>query len=391
MSPRISDIFSTSCCCTMTSSFAFSISRARLLLELWDLSSVHLTWMPVGTCFIRTAVSTLLTFCPPAPPLRMVVISRSPSGISKSWGISSSTGITSTAAKLVSRVAALLKGDCRTRRCVPCSPDSSPYACRPDTSSTTDFTPATSPGLRSDVAADSPAFSAYRVYIRSSISAQSCASVPPAPAVMVTIAPCSLYSPASRLRSFQSFSSCARSASCPSVSLSRSSPEALSPSSCRSSSATVASSMMLWICAICCSSSFTAFSSCMSFCACSGESHSPSATLSRSKQASFDASSASLTIASRSSASALCCATFRLSVPTLSAVVRASPPDAAVRNRAPCLSATWPSANAGARAESGPPAVCAGLFLAGARWWGRIARAAQAALGDGGGGGLVAR
>ena len=51
--------------------------------------------------------------------------------------------------------------------------------------------PASSPGCRSSIlAACSPLRSAQRVYMRSSISAQSCDSVPPAPALMLTSAPC---------------------------------------------------------------------------------------------------------------------------------------------------------------------------------------------------------
>ncbi|EKU21920.1 peptide chain release factor 2, partial [Nannochloropsis gaditana CCMP526] len=35
-------------------------------------SSWHRATRPVGKCLSRTAVSTLLTFCPPAPPDRKV-------------------------------------------------------------------------------------------------------------------------------------------------------------------------------------------------------------------------------------------------------------------------------------------------------------------------------
>ena len=51
---------------------------------------------------MRTAVSTLLTFCPPLPPARIVVISRSSSFTSMSIS-SSMSGVTSTAAKAVCR------------------------------------------------------------------------------------------------------------------------------------------------------------------------------------------------------------------------------------------------------------------------------------------------
>ena len=61
---------------------ALSRSSAMALFCIWLRSRVHLTAMPVGTWRMRTAVSTLFTFWPPAPPDRMVVISRSLSGIS---------------------------------------------------------------------------------------------------------------------------------------------------------------------------------------------------------------------------------------------------------------------------------------------------------------------
>ena len=48
--------------------------------------------------------------------------------------------------------------------------------------------PASSPGLTSSSSTPKPRFSAQRICIRSTISAQSCASVPPAPALIVTSA-----------------------------------------------------------------------------------------------------------------------------------------------------------------------------------------------------------
>ena len=78
--------------------------------------------MPVGLWVRSIAVSTLLTFCPPAPEALIVVISKSAAGISISVLSSSSSGITSTAAKLVCLAPLALKGDFRTSRCVPFSP-----------------------------------------------------------------------------------------------------------------------------------------------------------------------------------------------------------------------------------------------------------------------------
>src|SRR3989344_3082441 len=63
---------SCSCWMRLTSSFiAFSLFWAC------ERSEVHFTSMPVGLWMIRTAVSTLFTFCPPAPPERDVSTSRS--------------------------------------------------------------------------------------------------------------------------------------------------------------------------------------------------------------------------------------------------------------------------------------------------------------------------
>ena len=53
-------------------------------------------------------------------------------------------------------------------------------------SSTAPLIPASSPSLRSRTSTEKPRRSAHRVYMRISISAQSCASVPPAPALIST-------------------------------------------------------------------------------------------------------------------------------------------------------------------------------------------------------------
>jgi hypothetical protein len=51
-----------------------------------------------------------------------------------------------------------------------------------------DLTPASSPGEASFISTSKPRLSAHRRYIRNSISAQSCESVPPAPERTVTTA-----------------------------------------------------------------------------------------------------------------------------------------------------------------------------------------------------------
>ena len=55
--------------------------------------------------------------------------------------------------------------------------------------------PASSPGLASSSSTSKPRRSAQRIIIRSTISAQSCASVPPAPALTVTSASPASYGP----------------------------------------------------------------------------------------------------------------------------------------------------------------------------------------------------
>src|SRR5271167_4858005 len=57
--------------------------------------------------------------------------------------------------------------------------------------------PASSPGVESRIVARKPFCSAQRRYMRSSISAQSCDSVPPAPGWMVTMALRASFSPES--------------------------------------------------------------------------------------------------------------------------------------------------------------------------------------------------
>mmetsp|Transcript_22203 Transcript_22203/g.57910 ORF Transcript_22203/g.57910 Transcript_22203/m.57910 type:complete len:211 (-) Transcript_22203:147-779(-) len=172
----------------MSASLARSRFRASRLFAAWVRSRVDLTATPVGRCTMRTAVSTLLTFWPPAPPARAVVISRSLSSKSTmscgnaGWS-SGNSGIGSTLANDVWRFAALLKGDCRTSRCAPRSPRNKPNACGPSTWSVTLFTqPGWSPSARSSSRHRRPRASQKRAYMRATMAVQSWASRPPAPA-----------------------------------------------------------------------------------------------------------------------------------------------------------------------------------------------------------------
>ena len=141
---------------------------------------------PLGRCVIRTAESVLLTCCPPAPgsvgvDLQVVLIDLH-------LPMSSTTGETSTPAKLVWRRLAESNGDRRTSRCTPFSLPYSPYAFSPLTRNVADFMPGLLSGDTSSSSTAKPRFSAQRISIRRTISAQSWASVPPAPALTVTSA-----------------------------------------------------------------------------------------------------------------------------------------------------------------------------------------------------------
>ena len=79
-------------------------------------------------------------------------------------------------------------GEMRMSRCTPASPLRCPYAYSPVSSMVADLIPASSPTSRSTTSALKPARSAQRRYMRMSIWAQSCDSVPPAPGWMERIA-----------------------------------------------------------------------------------------------------------------------------------------------------------------------------------------------------------
>ena len=100
----------------------------------------------------------------------------------------------------------------RTSRCTPRSARSQPYARRPSTSKVTLFRPVCSPSVWSRTSVENRCRSAQRRNMRSSISAQSVASVPPAPALIVTSAPRWSYSPEKR-RAVRSRSNVTRSVS----------------------------------------------------------------------------------------------------------------------------------------------------------------------------------
>src|SRR5438874_3598702 len=142
--------------------------------------------MPVGRCVMRTAESAVLTPCPPGPDARKTSTRSSSSRTLTST--SSTSGTTATEAKLVWRRLEASKGEIRTRRCTPVSPRRYPKAYSPDTSTVADLMPASSPGSRSTTSALKPARSHQRRYMRMSICAQSCDSVPPAPGWMERMA-----------------------------------------------------------------------------------------------------------------------------------------------------------------------------------------------------------
>jgi hypothetical protein len=99
-----------------------------------------------------------------------------------------------------------------------------------------DLIPASSPGLASLSSTLNPRFSAQRMNIRRTISAQSCESVPPAPAFTVTTASPASYSPENRRASSSSARRAAIALRCSSSSAAiASSSGAISSSASRSS------------------------------------------------------------------------------------------------------------------------------------------------------------
>ena len=137
---------------------------------------------------MRTAESVVLTDWPPGPLERKTSTRMSFSGISI-VSVSSMSGMTSTAAKLVWRRPWLSKGLIRTRRCVPASTrQGAERVGRVDLEGRR-----LEPGLLGVATCPAPSTgywcrSAQRRYMRMSISAKSAASTPPAPARIVTTA-----------------------------------------------------------------------------------------------------------------------------------------------------------------------------------------------------------
>src|SRR5688572_15029700 len=109
---------------------------------------------------------------------------RRSAGLISTSMVSSTSGYTKTLANDVWRRALESKGDLRTSRWMPVSVRRCPYAYSPETLIEALFSPATSPSDSSSSSTLKPLRSQYLVYIRRSICAQSCASVPPWPALM---------------------------------------------------------------------------------------------------------------------------------------------------------------------------------------------------------------
>ena len=168
---------------------------------------------------MRTAESAVLTPCPPGPEARKTSTRISSSRTLTST--SSTSGTTATEAKLVCRRREASNGEIRTSRCTPISPRRYPNAYSPDTSTVADLMPASSPGSRSTTSAFRPARSHHRRYMRRSICAQSCDSVPPAPGWKDTIAAFVSWGPESMILSSNSSRSFRRLAIPSAISASR--------------------------------------------------------------------------------------------------------------------------------------------------------------------------
>mmetsp|Transcript_31469 Transcript_31469/g.68796 ORF Transcript_31469/g.68796 Transcript_31469/m.68796 type:complete len:259 (+) Transcript_31469:753-1529(+) len=153
---------------------------ARILFFSCERSSVQKTRMPVGLWIRSIAVSTLFTFCPPAPPDRAVVISMS---FGSTWTSTSSTsGITATVAVEVCTRPPLSVAGTRCTRCTPASHFSFEYTLNPVTSMITSLYPPMSASAEDAMDTFHPSFSAKREYMRIRSPHQIPASSPPVPA-----------------------------------------------------------------------------------------------------------------------------------------------------------------------------------------------------------------
>ena len=122
-------------------------------------------------------------------------------------------GATVNPAKLVWRRACESNGEMRTSRCVPASACNRPYAYLPLTMNVALEMPASLPSVTSSTSTSNPRRSAQRMYMRSIICAQSCASTPPAPEWISHTASDWSYSPENKLCSSSSLSRRSMSAS----------------------------------------------------------------------------------------------------------------------------------------------------------------------------------
>jgi len=136
-------------------------------------------------------------------------------------------------------------------RCTPRSPVSKPYAYRPLIVNVAELIPASVPGDTSSSSTPKPRRSAHRMYMRSSMLVQSCASVPPAPEFTVQIASRSSCSPVKSARSSRS----SRRAT------SLATPSAISPSSDSSPSSRASSARVSRSDSCCASPSYSSTSS----------------------------------------------------------------------------------------------------------------------------------
>mmetsp|Transcript_6313 Transcript_6313/g.21660 ORF Transcript_6313/g.21660 Transcript_6313/m.21660 type:complete len:223 (+) Transcript_6313:651-1319(+) len=155
---------------------------ALSLFLSWVLCSVQKILIPLGLCVRCTAVSTLFTFCPPAPPLLAVVISQSLGSTLTST--SSTSGITATVAVLVWTRPLLSVAGTRCTLWTPASNLSLLKTWSPFTSNTPSFTPPLSASFRLTTETFQPTFSQYIWYIRMRSPAQMQASSPPVPALI---------------------------------------------------------------------------------------------------------------------------------------------------------------------------------------------------------------
>ncbi len=153
------------------------------------------------------------------------------SGSMSGSSVCSSAGTASKDANAVWRRALASKGEMRMRRCTPFSPCSNPNAYRPLTMKVADVMPASVPSWTSSSSTSKPRRSAQRMYMRNSISVQSCASVPPAPEWTSQMASRSSCSPVNSARS---------------SSLSRSADNAVAPASISGSTESSPSSRPSW-------------------------------------------------------------------------------------------------------------------------------------------------